>query len=72
MANIQELMNRVFDESLRRESAGVYTAWVTPRGGATRTQEIRSTLDLPRVRLIVADEARRKFPQGFTFSVRPA
>lgn len=72
MANIQELMQAVLDPSIRRQSVGLYTAWVRPHGMPERHQTIRSNLSLPCVRLLVADEARRKFPQGFTYSVRPA
>lgn len=49
----------------------VYSAWVTPRNGLPRQVTIRTTLPALRARLLVQRVAARKFPRGFTFSVRP-
>jgi malate synthase len=71
MANIQDLMRAVLDPRLADRTPGLYSAWVTPNGGAPRHESIRSTLPISAIRLEVAAVARTKFPQGFTFSVRP-
>ena len=69
MANLQDLMSAVIAATPQR---AVYSAHVTPRGGLPRQVTIRTTLPAPRVRLLVQRVAARKFPQGFSFSVRPA
>lgn len=71
MANLQELMQLVLERRAHSPAVALYSAWVTPIGGVARHVSIRSTLGAARVRLMVQRVAARKFPQGFSFSVRP-
>ena len=49
----------------------LWSAWICPRGGIDRRHEVRAR-SAPLARLRVMRLAAAMFPQGYTFSVRPA
>ena len=49
----------------------VWSAWICPRGGISRRHEVLAR-SAPLARLRVMRLAAATFPQGYTFSVRPA
>lgn len=70
MSNIQELMFAV--QHVPR-AVPAYAFRVTPNGSSESfTKTIRSRRPIGEVRETVRLMAIRKWPQGFTFSVRPA
>lgn len=70
MSNIQELM---FAVQHAPRVVPAYTFRVTPNGSdVTLSKTIRSRRPIGEVRETVRRLALRRWPRGFTFSVRPA
>jgi len=69
MANIQELMMAMIITK-RPEQTQLYRATITPKRGKEIAVTFRAK-DAAHARLRIQRIARRKFPHGFSFSVRP-
>ena len=70
MINIQDFLQAVFPMTPPARPT-LFTAWVTPKGREPRYMCIRAA-SAARARLLVMRVSARRYPDGFTFRVRPA